>query len=170
MSLLIRTAIFSDIPILSNLAEETFYAAWAAYNTSEDMALFTQQHFSHNVLQKEIAEPNSFFLLAFSGNIVAGYCKVKENNSKKELNNIKCAELEKLYVKKEFQNIEIGQKLLNEACKKAKSNFDVMWLSVWKPNIRAIKFYERNGFRIFGEQQFLLGKDVQYDFVMSKNL
>jgi ribosomal protein S18 acetylase RimI-like enzyme len=45
-----------------------------------------------------------------------------------------------------------------------------VWLGVWKENHRAIKFYERWGFEIFAEQEFILGNDHQIDWLMKKTL
>ena len=49
-------------------------------------------------------------------------------------------------------------------------NKQMIWLGVWKQNPRAIAFYEKNGFEIFGEQDFILGKDVQQDWLMKRSL
>jgi len=41
-----------------------------------------------------------------------------------------------------------------------------IWLGVWEHNPRALAFYKRWGFEIVGRQAFLLGQDLQQDFVM----
>jgi GNAT superfamily N-acetyltransferase len=45
-----------------------------------------------------------------------------------------------------------------------------VWLGVWERNPRAIRFYEKCGFRDVGTQRFLLGTDVQRDRVMLREL
>jgi ribosomal protein S18 acetylase RimI-like enzyme len=47
---------------------------------------------------------------------------------------------------------------------------DVIWLAVWENNPRAMRFYEKNGFRVVGKTLFRLGGDIQHDFVMARNL
>jgi ribosomal protein S18 acetylase RimI-like enzyme len=37
---------------------------------------------------------------------------------------------------------------------------------VWENNLRAVRFYEKNGFRDVGAHVFVLGSDVQTDRVM----
>jgi ribosomal protein S18 acetylase RimI-like enzyme len=44
----------------------------------------------------------------------------------------------------------------------------VVWLDVWERNTRAISFYERWGFVVVGEQDFVLGDDVQRDLLMAR--
>ena len=51
-----------------------------------------------------------------------------------------------------------------EIAKEKSMNF--IWLGVWEENHRAIKFYEKNGFKVFGKHKFVLGKDVQTDLLM----
>ena len=46
----------------------------------------------------------------------------------------------------------------------------ILWLGVWKENHRAIDFYKSWGFEIFGDQEFILGDDVQTDWLMKKDL
>ena len=41
-----------------------------------------------------------------------------------------------------------------------------VWLSVWKENRRAVRFYGKCGFRIAGSTVFQLGSDAQADHVM----
>ena len=45
-----------------------------------------------------------------------------------------------------------------------------VWLTVWKNNRRAIRFYERWGFRKVGTFDFVVGRDIQEDFVLLKNI
>jgi hypothetical protein len=37
---------------------------------------------------------------------------------------------------------------------------------VWEKNVRAIQFYEKNGFKTFDTHHFMLGKDLQTDIMM----
>ena len=46
----------------------------------------------------------------------------------------------------------------------------VVWLGVWEKNERAIRFYHQWGFEKFDETDFLLGDDVQRDWLMKKEL
>ena len=44
------------------------------------------------------------------------------------------------------------------------------WLGVWENNFRAIKFYRKYGFKKFGQHSFLLGKDLQTDYLLVMNV
>ena len=57
--------------------------------------------------------------------------------------------------------------LLNKAKEVAlKNGASSMWLGVWEHNIKAITFYKKHGFSIFGERTFVLGTAHQNDFLM----
>jgi ribosomal protein S18 acetylase RimI-like enzyme len=45
-----------------------------------------------------------------------------------------------------------------------------LWLGVWERNPRAIRFYEKQGFRDVGSYLFVLGTDPQTDRVMTRAL
>ena len=49
-------------------------------------------------------------------------------------------------------------------------NKQLVWLGVWEHNYRAIDFYTRWGFSKFGEHPFILGTDMQTDWMMVKHL
>ena len=46
----------------------------------------------------------------------------------------------------------------------------IIWLGVWEKNERAIAFYNKWGFKKFAEHEFILGKDVQTDWLMMREL
>ena len=45
-----------------------------------------------------------------------------------------------------------------------------LWLGVWEPNPRAIRFYTKWGYEDVGGQTFMLGDDPQQDRVLSHSL
>ena len=45
-----------------------------------------------------------------------------------------------------------------------------IWLSVWERNPRAQAFYLKSGFRQAGTKPFVVGTDVQTDWVMVRSL
>jgi ribosomal protein S18 acetylase RimI-like enzyme len=45
-----------------------------------------------------------------------------------------------------------------------------MWLGVNSQNAKAIRFYEKSGFRKVGTKSFTRGTTVEHDFVMERAL
>jgi ribosomal protein S18 acetylase RimI-like enzyme len=102
---------------------------------------------------------------------VAGYIKLREGKQPIELIGTASLELARLYVVKDFIGKRIGAALMQKAIAVAKEKSKhIIWLGVWEKNQRAIDFYHRFGFTKFGECDFLLGNDVQRDWLMKKEL
>jgi diamine N-acetyltransferase len=49
------------------------------------------------------------------------------------------------------------------------SGFETIWLTVWRNNERALRFYKRWGFRKAGVYDFVVGRDIQEDFLLLRN-
>ena len=65
----------------------------------------------------------------------------------------------------------VGQQLMRQCIFIAKElKKEIIWLGVWKKNPRAIAFYTKWGFEKFSEQDFLLGNDLQKDWLLMKKL
>jgi ribosomal protein S18 acetylase RimI-like enzyme len=65
----------------------------------------------------------------------------------------------------------IGSALLQNCIDMAKEiNREIIWLGVWEHNYRAIYFYTKWGFEKFAEHDFVLGNDVQTDWLMKRSL
>ena len=45
-----------------------------------------------------------------------------------------------------------------------------VWLGVWEKNEKAIRFYTKNGFSRVGTHTFVMGEDVQTDYIMRRDL
>jgi ribosomal protein S18 acetylase RimI-like enzyme len=48
--------------------------------------------------------------------------------------------------------------------------YEVVWLGVWGENQKAMRFYRKYGFEIFGEHKFLVGNQVDIDLLAKKDL
>ena len=65
----------------------------------------------------------------------------------------------------------VGSALMQKAIDVARErNKEILWLGVFQANKTAIDFYKRWGFEIFGEQNFLLGNDLQKDWLMRRDV
>ena len=77
-------------------------------------------------------------------------------------------EVARLYVDCDWQGHRLGATLLATCVSEARAwGGDVLWLSVWQQNERAIAFYKRLGLRVVGEQDFVVGADRQRDHLMA---
>ncbi len=168
----LRYATTDDAAIISSFAAKAFYDSYAWYNTEEDITAYINQSFNLLQIAGEIADPQSVFLLVIDTTGLCGYAKLVWRGRPDTLPAGGTAlEIARLYAKKEFIGKGVG-KMLMEACITCALNGSAasIWLDVWKENKKAIQFYKKWGFEIVSDWHFLLGKDLQQDLIMQKDL
>jgi len=169
MNLTIREATKDDALLIADLSRQTFYDTFAADNTKEDMELFLNKQFTKGRLILEVGAPENTFLLAYYNTEAAGYVKLREGRQPKSLGTKNALEIARLYAVSSMIGRGVGKELMKASIEIAKERGkEVIWLGVWERNQRAIAFYEKWGFEKFDEWDFLLGNDVQRDWLMKK--
>ncbi|WP_423148361.1 GNAT family N-acetyltransferase [Rubrolithibacter danxiaensis] len=167
----IKKATVTHLDELQNIGRHTFYETFSAANTEENMKKYLDEGFSDAKLTAELTDTNSAFYFAMLANKVIGYLKLNFGLSQTELQDDNAVEIERIYVLKEFHGKKVGQLLYEKAIDIARQkNADYVWLGVWEENVRAIKFYRKNGFVAFDKHIFLLGNEEQTDIMMKLNL
>lgn len=167
----LRYATIDDAALIADISQQTFYDTFAADNTPEDMAKFMNEQFTKGRLMLEVGTSDNIFLLAYNDEKVAGYVKIREGKKLPALDGKASMEIARLYVVKDFIGTGVGKLLMQAAINVAQEkNKEVVWLGVWEHNRRAIAFYTSWGFEKFGECDFLLGNDLQHDWLMKKDL
>ena len=160
----LRRATIADAALIAQISRRTFVETYAQFNTPENMELFMEQQFAEQKLADQVLDTRHIFLLASDGDIPAGYIFLKQDD-----NNTDAIEVARLYVCAGFIGKGVGRSLMDAAVGIAKElGKKKIWLGVWEHNQRAIRFYHRAGFVRTGQQSFLLGKDLQNDWVMER--
>ena len=156
---------------LAQLAEKTFREAFEALNDPEDFQYYITQAFDEDQIRKELSSEESEFHLLYQDNLLAGYYKTNVLQAQTEIKDSEGMELERIYVLSEYQGMGHGRFMLQAAKEKARSQAKTyLWLGVWKENTDAVRFYQENGFQIFGEHPYYIGKDRQMDWLMRFDL
>ena len=167
----IRKINIDDLEALRNLSIQTFKETFEEVNTEEDMQKYLDENLSIEKLKSELENPNSEFYFAENNNEILGYLKLNFKDAQTEKLEENHFEIERIYVLKAFLGQKIGQILFDKAIEIGREkNLEYVWLGVWEENHRAIKFYEKNGFEIFGKHDFVLGEDVQTDLLMKMKI
>ena len=171
MNLTIREATKDDAILIADLSQQTFYETFAADNTKEDMELFLTKQFTKGKLILEVGASENTFLLAYYNDEVAGYVKLRESRPPKSLGNESALEIARIYSMKHLIGKGVGKTLMQASIETARQKGKALvWLGVWEKNKRAINFYTQWGFEKFDETFFLLGDDMQKDWLMKKNV
>ena len=167
----IKKCTVQDLESLRKISIETFYQTFANSNTEDNMTAYLENAYNEEKLYKEICNLDSSFFFIYVDECLAGYLKINEFPSQTDINDTDSLELERIYILKEFQGAGLGKDLLEHTISLAiEHGKKYVWLGVWEHNERAKRFYEKNGFYRIGAHSFVVGDDVQTDYVMRKDL
>lgn len=169
--ILIRYATADDAELIADLSRKTFYETFGYMNTKENMDKFMQEQFSREKLIKEVTEPGNIFLLAFDTDMPVGYARMREGQRFPEFSNKDAIEIARIYAINSYIGVGVGKQLMRQCIFIAKElKKEIIWLGVWEKNPRAIAFYTQWGFEKFNEHNFLLGDDLQKDWLLMKKI
>ncbi|SDH40592.1 GNAT family N-acetyltransferase [Chitinophaga filiformis] len=167
----IRRTSTEDIEHLRQLGQETFVETFAQSNTAADMKKYLDENFRPEKVSEELNNPDSRFFIAWEGKTPIGYLKLNTGKAQTELQDDTAIEIERIYVLSAYHGKKIGQLLYEKALEVAlDQRKSFIWLGVWENNLKAIRFYEKNGFVAFDKHIFKLGEDEQIDIMMKKVL
>ncbi len=169
--IIIRPATKDDAFVIAEISRQTFYDSFIADNTEADMQLFLDKQFATKDLVDEVGAPGNYFFLAYLNNELAGYVRMREGIAHTAFQGKLPIEIARLYAIKTMIGKGIGKALMEHCIAFAKQlQREIIWLGVWEKNYRAIAFYQKFGFKKFGQHDFLLGNDLQTDWEMIKEL
>lgn len=169
-AIIVKEATAADAALVADLSRQTFYDAFAGDNTKENMDKFMNEQFTREGLMKEVGAAGSIFFLAYEGDEVLGYARMREATDPL-LTDEPAIEIARIYAVQKSIGKGVGSALMQQCIARAKENkARVIWLGVWEKNYKAIAFYTKWGFEKFGDHVFMVGNDAQTDWLMKKTV
>ena len=166
-NIVIKRVANNEAALLQLISKQTFVETFAATNTEENMRQYLTDNLSLARLEGELNDAHSAFYFAWQDERVVGYLKLNFGESQTELQDASSVEIERIYVLQELHGKKVGQLLYDKAIYLARqAQATYIWLGVWEHNLRAIRFYQKNGFVAFDKHIFKLGDDEQTDIMM----
>ena len=171
MDVIIRACKVTEVEILRHLAYETYNQTFRSMNTAETMDKYLEAAFSRDRLQEELSSPRCGFFFMYADGELSGYLKLNEAPEQSDFNDPDSIELERIYVRREFQGRGLGKELITYAVQTARRKGKrYLWLGVWERNDKAIAFYRDMGFVVAGRHDFQMGDEIQHDLIMKRLL
>lgn len=198
--LVIRQATAADLDGLAELAAETFPLACPPHTTPEAVADFVARNFTPGHFAGYLADPERTVLVAerpvaerpvggsgsgrpgasgasdeASARLV-GYTMLiggepKDADAAAAVAARPAIELSKFYTRADEHGGGIAAPLMAATLEAARASGAVAcWLGVNEENARAIRFYEKQGFRKAGRKHFTVGGRVENDWVLAQAL
>lgn len=167
----LRSATPDDAAELAAFARRVFAETFGPANRPEDLELHLSYTYSPALQWRELSSPRFATILAESEGRLAGYAQLHEAPAPASVTRPHPIELLRFYVDSPWHGRGVARLLMEAVFATARARGATsVWLCVWQQNPRAIAFYAREGFLTVGTQQFLLGTDVQLDWVMMREL
>ena len=176
MSHTIRRATADDAGPLADLAAVTFPLACPPSSSPEDIAAHLANTLSEEHFRRYLGDPETTILVLDSEGRLNGYSLLVDRPASdpdvaSALTLTPSVELSKCYVHPEHHGLGAAAELMLASVQAAaEAGGAGIWLGVNSQNARAIRFYEKSGFRKVGTKSFQLGSTVEHDFVLERAL
>lgn len=168
-SVRLRRATLDDAALLADLGARTFRDAYRDEADGTALEAFIAEAFGPAVQAAELAEPSNRAVIATVDAVAVGYVFLRDEAPEVPIGGERPILLSRLYVDASAQGRGVGRALFAWALEEAdRLGRDVLWLTVWERNPRAIAIYERWGFEHRGEIPFEFAGDTHRDLVMAR--
>jgi len=165
--MIIRIARPSDAATLAAISLKTFVDTFAPHNTAADMDSYTSVAFGEAKQRRELETEGVVTLLGEVDGDAIAYAQIRNTPSAPHGD----VEIARFYVDQPHHGRGFAQMLMEAVDVHARALGGTrLWLGVWEHNLRAIAFYRKRGFVQCGAQPFLLGTDLQTDWIMNRTL
>ena len=153
-----RPATSADAPCLGMLSTQVFLDTYAIRGVSPSLAREALDQHSVEVYDARLAEPGVTILVAECAGALVGFAQVGDGAGHALLPAAAASELRRLYVQERFAGRGVGRDLLRHAEKAAAARgADMLWLTAWEGNTRALQFYPRCGYDDLGGTVYTFG-------------
>ncbi|MBM2618732.1 GNAT family N-acetyltransferase [Actinoplanes sp. LDG1-06] len=176
MSITTRRAGDADTELLHDLAERTFGLACPPGTLQADIDAFIATHLSVASFRDYLADPARVLLLAYDEDRPVGYSMlvrgpIKDPDVAAVVDETVSIELSKFYLAPERHGSGAAAALMTATLAEAAATGAAFcWLGVNQQNVRAGRFYAKNGFEIAGTKRFLVGAEWHDDHIRLRPL
>ncbi len=168
----VKVAKPKDALTLSVLGKKTYIESHGHYINDQKLLMsYCDRVFSVEKIKEEIQDSNIIFWIAFDGDFAVGYVQLIINEGIEHIKSDNISKLERIYVLDEYIPKKVGQQLQNQLLNYTRElGKDFLWLRVYVKNQRAIRFYQKNGFKDVGKTTFYVENKGFDNHVLSLEL
>jgi diamine N-acetyltransferase len=167
----VRVGTREDASLLAELGARTFRES--SPNTRyEDVENYVDENFTPEKLLACLSVKSTTALILEKCGRAIGYALLSPGTPPDQLVRAPHSiQIQRFYILEEWTGHKLGNALMARCLEHVKySRSETIWLTVWRNNERALRFYKRWGFRKAGMYDFVVGKDIQEDFLLLRNI
>jgi GNAT superfamily N-acetyltransferase len=163
-----RLAGIEDAEALAGFMSRNFLATYGDCSSPENIAAAIAKHYGLEAQRRQLAERTRLNLVMEVEGAIAGHAQLHFfGDTPEAVRPLPTAEIARFYVDTEFHGRGLAQLMMAEVRRLALARGSrSLWLSVWQQQPQAIRFYEKEGFRIAGTIVFVVGDDPKDDWLM----
>ena len=120
MNILIRQCLLNELDTLHLIGYETFDETFRSMNSPETMDKYLRESFSMEKLAQELGNAQCKFYFIYFDCELAGYTKINYTPAQSDINDPKSVEVERIYVRKEYEGKGLGKVLMEYVFQQAK--------------------------------------------------
>ncbi|MCH2193338.1 GNAT family N-acetyltransferase [Kordia sp.] len=168
----IRKAVPADAKFISLLAKINFSESFGnLFASEEELRLYIDKKFSIEKMTDSIERSDNVFWIAYVKTLPVGYAKLKKDIPVPNSNYTEAAELQKIYILKDYLSEGNGLKLKIDFFEEIqKLSIKHVWLKELHTDQRALNFYKANDFHKHHTQSFTIGREDFVFNIMMKTL
>jgi ribosomal protein S18 acetylase RimI-like enzyme len=163
-----RLASTDDAAALGEFMTRNFVAAYGHTASPENIAAAIARNYGESAQRRQLAADHHLALVAEYGQELAAHALLGlAGLPSTGVVPLPTTEVARFYVDAQFHGRGVAQATMAEVKRTAlQRGAASLWLSVAQTATQAIRFYEKEGFRISGELVYLLGDDPKDDWLM----
>lgn len=176
MTVTVEGATAGDATELAAVAAATFPLACPPSVTTDDVADFLATVLSRERFGEYLADGDRTLLKAVRDGMIVGYAMLVDGlpddpDVRSAVTTLPTVEISKLYVLPDHHGEGVSHLLMDAALAAARRGGAAgVWLGVNQENVRAQRFYAKQGFEKAGTKRFRVGGRLHHDFVMQRRL
>ncbi|WP_448216722.1 N-acetyltransferase family protein [Endozoicomonas sp. 2B-B] len=167
---MIRIAETKDSSDIAALSIQIWLDTYAKRGVRKSISQYVLSEFTEQNIEIKLSSENEVYFIAIEDDHLVEYLSLNVS-ARCPVTGSKKPELDRLYIQESFTGKGLGSKLLQEAltfCSSA--GLEQLWLTVFHENTRALKFYEKHGFKEIGLTYFELENEKHKNYVLSTSI
>lgn len=168
----------SEATRLSDFSAALFDQTYGPVCRAADVDAYIAEHLSASAWLAELTDATGWVFAVVIDDQWAGYAHVKLSALPEGVPlapmaapSVTPLEICRFYVLRKWHGQGVAVNLLNSVLAHATSQGSpTVWLTTWQENARAIAFYEKWRFLKTGTATFLMGEELQQDYIMRREL
>lgn len=165
----IKKLLLQETQLLAPVAHKIFLETFLPLNNPSDVIDYADRFLTAESFARDLEKPDYFTYGVYWNEELIGYIQMLFNPE--EVYDGISFELKRFYLLSTHHGRGLAQEMMKFCEQLAREQGEsAFWLGVWEKNFKALRFYEKCGFKKIASHPFVMGQETQTDFIFAKTL